>query len=169
MDSKNWYVLHSKPRKESLVTAYLASQGIETFYPTIRVKPVNPRAAKVQAYFPAYLFVNVDLAAVGVSILQWIPGAVGLVQFDSIPAPVPDSLIQQLKQHVAQVKPAENTFVDSLRSGDPIIITSGPFAGQAALFDHRLNGTQRVQVLLDMLRHRVRAVVNSSAIAKRPS
>ena len=62
--NQSWYVIHSKPRKENQVYSQLQARAIETFYPTIRVKPVNPRSAKIRPYFPGYLFVRVDLDAV---------------------------------------------------------------------------------------------------------
>ena len=70
-----WYALQTKPRKEMQVNSYLSSHRIEVFYPTAAVKPVNPRASKVRAYFPNYLFVKADLEAIGLSALQWVPGA----------------------------------------------------------------------------------------------
>ncbi|PIU33441.1 transcription/translation regulatory transformer protein RfaH, partial [Candidatus Shapirobacteria bacterium CG07_land_8_20_14_0_80_39_12] len=61
----NWYVLHSKPNKEELLWEQLNIRKVETFYPRIRVQTVNPRARKVKAYFPGYVFVHVDLKEIG--------------------------------------------------------------------------------------------------------
>ena len=77
--SIHWYVLRSKPNKEKLLWEQLNIREVETFYPQIRVQTVNPRARQVKAYFPGYVFVRVDLDEVGLSILQWMPGAIGFV------------------------------------------------------------------------------------------
>jgi transcriptional antiterminator RfaH len=37
------------------------------------VRPVNPRARKTRPYFPGYLFVQADLAAVGLVEFRWMP------------------------------------------------------------------------------------------------
>jgi transcriptional antiterminator RfaH len=74
----SWYVIRSKPNKEEFLAGQLTAYGIEVFYPKIRVKTVNPRARKVRAYFPSYLFVRVDLEMVSASTLHWMPGAVNL-------------------------------------------------------------------------------------------
>ncbi|HEB63956.1 MAG TPA: hypothetical protein ENJ02_00220, partial [Chloroflexi bacterium] len=66
--SANWYVLRSKARKEDAVYAQALQRGLEVFYPRLRVNPVNPRARKVRPYFPGYMFVRVDLEAVGRSV-----------------------------------------------------------------------------------------------------
>jgi transcription elongation factor/antiterminator RfaH len=162
-----WYVLHSKPRKESQLDTYLQSQGFETFYPAIRVNPVNPRAAKIRPYFPGYLFVHADLDQVGVSALQWIPGAIGLVMFGGQPATVHQRVIQQLKQHLNEIKTAGGLTLDGLKQGDPVRLTSGPLAGYEAIFDMRLSGSERVQVLLEILGRQVRLKVDAGTLEKR--
>jgi transcriptional antiterminator RfaH len=42
---------------------------------------------------------------------------------------------------------------DVLRSGETVLVHSGPFAGYEAIFDVRLTGTERVRVLLKLLRN----------------
>jgi len=76
-----WYVLQSKPQKEGLLCEPLCLRGIETYYPRIRFKTVNPRARKMKSYFPGYLFVQLDLKQTDLASLRWLPGAVGLVSF----------------------------------------------------------------------------------------
>jgi len=163
MDTKEWYVLHNKPGKEAQVDMYLRSRGIETFYPTLEVIPVNPRASRIRPYFPGYLFVRVHLQAVGISTLQWIPGAVGLVSFGSEPAVVPEHIISQL-QHRIKALQASHT---ALKPGDVVRITSGPFAGHEAIFDLRLRSSERVRLLLDLLGRTVKVNVNARTIEKK--
>jgi transcription elongation factor/antiterminator RfaH len=166
MSTTAWYVLHSKPHKENQIDSYLQSQKLETFYPTLRVQPVNPRASKIRPYFPGYLFVRADLETVGVSALKWIPGAVGLVSFAGQPGTVPDYIIRELRQRIAEIEAAGGLTLDGLKQGDPVRITHGPFAGYEAIFDMRLSGAERVQVLLQMLGRLVKVQVNASAIEK---
>ena len=67
-----WYVLQSKPQKESLLHDQLCLRGIEAYYPRLYLKPANPRARKSRPYFPGYLFIHVDLENTGLSRLQWM-------------------------------------------------------------------------------------------------
>jgi len=62
-----WYALRSKPHKEEAVLHQVVTRGYEVFYPRLRVKPVNPRARKIQPYFPGYMFIHVDLEEAGLS------------------------------------------------------------------------------------------------------
>jgi hypothetical protein len=66
-----WYTIFTKPHKEAQVRDYLQSKNIEIYFPTLHVKPVNPRSATVHRYFPSYLFARANLAEVGVS---WLAG-----------------------------------------------------------------------------------------------
>jgi transcription elongation factor/antiterminator RfaH len=162
-----WYALHSKPRKEVQVKRYLKANGIEVFHPTVRVNPVNPRSSRVRSLFPRYLFVYADLDEIGISALQWVPGAVGLVQFDGQPASVPDHYLRELRQRIAQVDEAGGLHLDGLKPGDPVRITSGPFAGYEAIFDMRLSGSERIQVLLQWLGRTVKTRVDKDAVERR--
>ena len=163
-----WYALRSKPRKEDIVWRQVTQSGYETFYPRIRVNPVNPRSRKVQPYFPGYLFVLADLDQVGVSTFQWMPHTLGLVSFGGEPAYVPENLIIALRKRVEEIAAAGGELFDGLQPGDPVLINSGPFSGYEGIFDARLPGSERVRVLLEFLGNQRRLTVelNASQIAK---
>jgi transcription elongation factor/antiterminator RfaH len=163
---QHWYVIRSKPRRERFVYEQLSGQGLEVFYPSVRVHPVNPRSSKERAYFPSYLFAHLDLAAVGVNKLRWLPAAVGLLEFGGEPAIVPDVLITQLKLRVAAIQSVGGVIFDGLMPGDVVKITSGPFSGYEAIFDLRLKGSERVRVLLEMLRRQVTVEIDVGSIRK---
>lgn len=146
-----WYALRSKPRKEDIVWRLVRTRDIEVFYPRLRVQPVNPRSRKVRPYFPGYMFVHVDIDEVGLSTFRWMPHAVGLVSVGEEAAAVPDHLIHAIKKRVEQIDEAGGELFDGLKTGDPILISDGPFAGYEAIFDTRLPGNERVRVLLQFI------------------
>ena len=149
-----WYVLRSKPNKELTLWRELTARGLECFYPQLRVQPVNPRSRKIRPYFPGYLFLHTDAEQVGISSFQWIPFSSGLVSFDGLPAMVPDSLVQAIRRHTDEINAAGGEQFVALKSGDTVVIQGGPFDGYEAIFDTRLAGTERVRVLLKLLRVR---------------
>jgi transcription elongation factor/antiterminator RfaH len=150
----SWYVIHSKPRKEEFLAEQLELRRIEAFAPTIRVQVVNPRARKFRPYFPGYIFVHADLEVVELSSLQYAPGSTGLISFGGEPAHVPDNLIAAIKRRVDEINAAGGELFDVLKSGQTVVIHDGPFRGYEAIFDHRLPGTERVHVLLKLLKNR---------------
>ena len=153
-----WYVLHTKPQKESFVFEQLCLRKIEAYYPKLQVKPVNPRARKLQPYFPGYLFVHVDLDQVCTSNLRWIPGVHNLVTYGNEPSFVSDTLLQAIRRKVDEINFAGGVTLHNVKPGDLVEIHFGPFAGYRAIFDARLSGNERVRVLLKMLQGRQVAV-----------
>jgi len=167
--ANNWYALRSKPRKEDVVWRQVHALGLETFYPRLRVNPVNPRSRKSRPYFPGYLFVNVDIDQAGISLFQWMPHALGLVSFGGEPAAVPENLIHAIKKRVEEIAAAGGEVLDGLHQGDKVQIQEGPFQGYEAIFDVRLPGTERVRILLQLLgnQRRVPVELNAGMIRKK--
>lgn len=146
-----WYAFQSKARKEQMLCEQLRIREIDTFFPYLHVQPVNPRASKVKPYFPGYVFGRIDLEHVGRSILDWIPGGVGIVSFGGEPAPVSDHLINTLHRHLETINAVKSDVSKRFRPGDVVAIHGGPFAGYEAIFDTSLPGRDRVELLLKIL------------------
>lgn len=158
-----WYAVRSKPRKEDVLWRQLRAQGFEVFYPRVRVHRVNPRARKLEPYFPGYMFVQADLEDIGLSRFQWMPHSLGLVSFGGEPSTIPDNLIAEIRKRVEAIAAAGGEVFDGLKAGDPIRIQEGPFRGYEAIFDARLPGTERVRVLLEFLGNQRKVVVELNA------
>ena len=166
-----WYVFQSKFQKESLVCEQLRIRNIDTFFPRLYVQPVNPRARRVKPYFPGYIFGRLDLEQISRSIIDWIPGVIGMVNFGGEPVPVPDHLISTLQQHLETTNAAKRELSERFRLGDLVAIQAGPFAGHEAIFNSRLPGRDRVEVLLKLLQgHEIKVQLPMHQIAlKDPS
>ena len=168
-----WYAIQSKPHKEEALCGQLLAGGFDVFYPKIRANPVNPRARKIKAYFPGYLFVKADLQLTGLSVLQFTPFARGLVSFDKEPAAVPESLLQAVRKRVEEVNLRGGEILADLVPGQAVLITDGPFAGYSGIFDMRLSGSERVKVLIQLLSKRYLPVELKAgqveAIKKKPN
>ena len=165
--SLNWYALHVKPHKERSVFELLESQDVEAFYPYLKVKPVNPRSRKERAFFPGYMFVQVDIETEGRNALRWMEGTYGLVSFGGDPVQVPGRMIEELKHRLDLISEEGGLVFENLKKGDQVRITHGPFEGHEAIFDTRLSGKDRVQVLLSYLNnHSVRVQIDASEIEK---
>ena len=146
-----WYVIQSHPNKEQLLFKQIESLGIEVFYPKIKVKPVNPRARKIRPYFPGYLFIRTEPEVIGTSAIKWIPHSKGVISFGGEPSIVPDLLINNILEKIGDSKDSLIEIKEELNSGTPISIEFGLFEGYEGIFDMRLEGTDRVRILLKML------------------
>lgn len=162
-----WYALHVKPHKEQSVDNLLRSRDMEVFYPSLKVKPVNPRARKIRPFFPGYLFVYLDLEEAGKNVLSWTEGVYGLVQFGGEPTSVPDVLIEELRMRLEKIQADGGLVREEFEPGDRVQIVEGPFEGYEAIFDTRLSGNDRVQVLLTFLNQQPKRLhIDSSEIRK---
>jgi len=150
--SFSWYVLHSKPNKEDFLFSQLRNREIEVYYPRLRVSPVNPRSRKVKPFFPGYLFVHVDLNQTPISSLTYVPGANRVVSFENEPAVIPDTIMKNIQSNVDHVNQNPDLIYNQLNHGDPVTIQGGPFEGYEAIFDTRLEGSERVRLLIKLLR-----------------
>jgi transcription antitermination factor NusG len=149
--TEEWYALRSKPRKEIVVWRQVLARGFESYFPRIKVNPVNPRSSKVRAYFPGYLFVKADIEDVGKSTFQWMPHTLGLVSFGGEPSAVPENLIHDIRKRVDEINAAGGEIFDGLKPGEKVWIKDGPFKDYQAIFDARISGSERVRVLLELL------------------
>ena len=149
--TKAWYALRTKPHKEGSVWRQIEGNGLDGFYPRLRVNPVNPRARRVRPYFPGYLFVNADLKTTGIATFQFMPYAMGLVCFAGEPGTVPDPVIERLQKHLDQLDRSHHKKELLIRPGDEVMIHDGPLEGYQAILDHHMPGRDRVRVLLELM------------------
>jgi transcriptional antiterminator RfaH len=113
------------------------------------------------------MFVRLDLNEEGLNVLRWTEGTYGLVSFGGEPVTVPENMINELKHRMQIIEEAGGLVFEDLKQGDKVRITKGPFEGYDAIFDTRLSGKDRVQVLLAYLNDRpVRVQIDASEIEK---
>ena len=147
----HWYTVHSKPNQELLLWNQLQLHEVESYFPRLRRKPVNPRARRWAPYFPGYLFIHVDLEHFPLSRIAWLPGMQRLVAFGGKPAWLQDEVLEAIRRQVEVANQVAQNPLADLRRGDVVRIMCGPFAGYEAIFDARINGKERVRVLLKLL------------------
>src|SRR5580692_3240726 len=100
-DQSSWYALYTCPRHEKRVVQQIEQHRISCFLPLYRsVRRWKDRHKELElALFPGYVFVRFALKD-RLRVLQ-LPGAVRLVSFNSQPAVLPDTEIEQLRQRLA--------------------------------------------------------------------
>lgn len=146
--AKRWYVLTCKMNKERIVEQQLRSQGYEVFCPIARDSSTKSGRLNQKPYFPGYIFVQVDLDEISVSIFQWMPNTEGLVSFGLKPASVPDTLLRAISRHALEIIDGGKERVGSDSS---VTNSNEPIDGSREIFDPYLTSDQRVQVLLRVL------------------
>ena len=160
-----WYVIRTKPRKETVVEKRIADLGLEVFLPWLRSRRrIGSRYQWVLVpLFPGYLFCRLDLLLSG-KVARYAPGVKDFVKFGSRIAEIEEDVVSSIRSRcpggVAEIKPRP------YRTGEHVMIKEGPFAGLEAIFEREMMGSERIAILLELLGRQTRLVLSSEMIAR---
>lgn len=155
--SKEWFALRSKPKQERLAGSLLERAGIEVFVPLVRSRHskllahshlAQPSPAHLEPFFPSYLFARLDPAKGELRLANYTTGVLHVVGFGDAPTPVPEPIIEQIRQRLANGQTLPHPH---FQHGQHVVITKHPFDDIEAVFDRELTPNGRVRVLIQML------------------
>lgn len=163
IDSRQWFVVQTRPNSERRAVANLHRQGFEVYFPVYSKRRSHAGKVDVVAapLFPRYLFVAIDLESQRWRSIWSTFGVAQLVCRGGRPAPLAAEIIAELRS-----REDEGGLIRlgrSFRPGERVRVVGGVFADQLAMFDSMGDG-ERVAVLLDLLGRKVWAVVNINVI-----
>lgn len=160
---ERWYVVHTQPASEERAGLHLATQGYTIFYPRFRktVRHARKSTCKLAALFPGYLFVKLDTSRDRWRSINGTRGVIRLLTLGDKPQPAPVGVVEDLQ---AQTD-SHGAFVlaPALCVGQRVRIAEGPFANLVGTLQ-RLDGADRVQVLLDILGRSVPATLQGAML-----
>jgi|HubBroStandDraft_1064217.scaffolds.fasta_scaffold20898_3 transcription antitermination factor NusG len=161
-----WYLVRTLTAREPLAAEQLARQGFVTFLP--RQPKTTRHARKIRvtlaAYFPGYLFVEVDLAAQRWRSINGTLGVVHLVSQGERPTAVPKGIVEAL---VAAADERGVLEGPPLQAGQTVRIIAGAFADQLATIE-RLDEAGRVRVLLEIVSGQVAVTLDRGLLSDTP-
>ncbi|MCB0163482.1 MAG: hypothetical protein KDI79_04595 [Anaerolineae bacterium] len=163
---KNWYTLHTKPNCEYQVAELLKEYGVTVFLPEFNAVE-SPQQNKKKPLFPSYLFIKVDLEAVGIATIRWTPGLRRVVSFDDRPLSLNEEVIDFIRSRLKTAQRAQSQ-PHHFKSGDPVSIKEGPFEGMEAIFHDDQTPAGRVQILLKILGQVNRVMIDVDALEEAP-
>jgi transcriptional antiterminator RfaH len=151
-----WACAQLEPHRERLALHCLEHvAGFTVYCPRLRERKTRFPGAQVslRPLFPGYTFV---LIALQWHSARWAPGVVRLVLDGAVPARVPDMVIDELRarERNGVIVLPERT----LRRGDAVRVTRGPFRDQLALFAG-MRPRERIEVLLSLFGQQSRIVL----------
>lgn len=141
-----WYLIHSKPRQEARALENLQRQGYEAWLPMLTVEKIRRgRIANVtEPMFSRYLFIRLDTVTSNWAPIRSTLGVSRLVTFGSVPASVPDDLIEALR--TAPMQSPQRL----LATGEEVLFVDGPLQGLRGIFQQH-DGEARALVLIELL------------------
>ena len=162
MSDMQWYLVHSKARQENVAELNLRRLGVETFCPRFRKLTPGIAQSKEEVVFPGYIFIKVDMTTEYRKV-TYAHGVLRVVRFGVTPALVEEEIIEAIRERIHKgfaVLPTRS----SLKSGQIVRISKGPFYGFEAIFEQELNGAQRVALLMKTVAFQGRMVIDRDCV-----
>jgi len=157
---RQWYVVHTKPRREAYAQEQLVRRGVETFFPRIiESRPVKPLG--LGPLFPSYLFARISLER-QYSRVIWSPGVRNLVTFGAAPTPLEDEVVNFIKVRCG----SEGVLAvrARLHEGGRVRVKKGALEGLVGTVQGEMDGRRRVGVLMEILRRQTRVVMRAELL-----
>lgn len=163
--TRRWCLVHVKTRREHEAERHLLRQGFEVFLPKTwkTIRHARRSTVEKRAYFPGYLFVDLDLDQD-----QWRPinstvGVLRMVTIDHAPAAAPPGLVETLMSAINDEGVVAIT--PEWRVGERVRIVGGAFTDQIATID-ALPDADRVRVLLELMQTPIPVELRRDQISK---
>ncbi|MSQ41365.1 MAG: hypothetical protein EXR55_06925 [Dehalococcoidia bacterium] len=155
-----WYVAKVKPRNEHHVQTYLERFGVEVYAPEMLV--LRSGRKRNEPLFPSYLFVKVDPSSGMWPLVHWARGMSYFLGDQRDPTPCSDVLLDTIRARVGQWN--GGGWEEAFRSGDRVVIRSGPFKELDAIFQRYVPGRERCHVLVSLMDRSIPVILGVAAI-----
>lgn len=154
-----WYLVLTKPRHETIANLNLQYQGFQTYFPSLQQHKRRRNLYQIvtEPLFPRYLFICLSSGIDDWSKIRSTRGCISLVRFGTLPARVPDALIEKLKQDEVMrlEKPQANT--PDFKAGDNVRVIDGILANYEGIVEAQ-NSRERITLLLSIAEGHTRSV-----------
>lgn len=163
---KQWYAVHTKPRRETVAEEHLQRQGFDTYFPRIRLRKRrrNQWVMAVEPLFPRYLFILCDPSVDNTAPVHSTRGAVGLVRIGAELRPVPGEVIQRLRECEDAEDRLHHDDSWPHQPGERVQVLKGPFASMEGVYQMPL-GESRAMLLIELLGRENQVAVEMDALA----
>lgn len=166
---KHWYVVHTKPQKESNVHQLLAQGGFEAFLPKIKSffrsrKSGQEFDDRIKPLFPSYLFIRLGTEPENFRMVKYTRGVNKIIGSPAGPIPVDDTLIEVIQGRVGPAGYVEQGAL--LKTQDRVVVKRGVLKDLMGILEKPVDDKGRVEVLFKIVRHQMRAKIYCGDLEK---
>ena len=158
-----WYALYTKPRHEKKVDMLLSEKDIESYLPVIKQwRQWKDRKKMVERpLFSSYLFADFEYKY-RFDILQ-TDGVVKIINFNGVPAVVPDWQIASLRQMLEFPETLQLELY--LKPGELVEVIEGPMRGMRGTV-LRLKNSHRLVLTIEGIMQSISVEVHEGSLKK---
>ena len=159
----SWYVVRTKPQKEQVARLNYEKQGYSVYLPQISktIRHARRKQRVLRPFFPGYLFLHLRPDASDWVAISSTRGAVGPICFEGCYVPVPDWIIENIrqKQDETGAVPHSSLEMQKLQPGSKVIVNLNDDTSTNGIL-YSVKGEENVVVLLDFMSRRVKTSVH---------
>ena len=166
-DMVGWYVVYTKPKQERRVCLNLEAWQVETFDPKLLERRFNQFTGQpvytAKSMFPNYIFVRFNARTMLHNIV-FTRGVQYVLCSNGIPISIDEELIELIQSRVG-----ESGFVrleNDFKLGDKVTIIDGPLQNLQGVFSEEMKDSERVLILLDVVKYQVRIATTRNQLRK---
>ena len=154
-----WFVVNTKPKKESTVERLFLEGGIDVYDPKYREEN------RIKPFFPGYAFVRFSYPE-QYKLVKYTRGVKRIVGNDTGPISVEDEVIERIRaREVGGLIELSKHGIEP-KVGDEIEVAEGPFRGLRGIFTKDMSDQERVLILLNYVSYQGQLVIEKSKLKK---
>jgi len=158
----SWFVLNTKPKKEFQVERLFEEGGLDFYCPRYIYE------AREKPFFSGYGFIYFDYPA-QYKLVKYTRGVKRIIGNQESPIPVPEEIIQQIKQREIAGYIEFEKYGGIPEIGDEIEIMEGPMKGLRGIFRKELTDKERVMILLNFVSYQGKLIIEKKKLKKVPT
>ncbi len=169
MSQPKWYVVKTKPKKETSVKAVLEQASYEVFLPQIKALPVraseHSTPTSLKPLFPSYIFVCSDLTDEHHHrMVRYARGVSHILGDVDGPQPIADEIIRTLRERTKDGSLIEQELL--FKEGDTVAVKKGILKDLIGMIEKNMPESGRVKILFKWMNQTLRAVVKYTDVQK---
>jgi len=154
-----WFVINTKPKKETTVERLFQEGGIAVYNPKYREEK------RIRPFFPGYEFVRFSHPE-QYKLVKYTRGVKRIVGNDAGPIPVGDEVIDGVRaREVGGLIELSKHGIEP-EIGDEIEVAEGTFRGLRGIFTKGMSDQDRVLILLNYVSYQAQLVIEKSKLKK---
>ncbi|MBM4307118.1 MAG: hypothetical protein FJ115_09810 [Deltaproteobacteria bacterium] len=165
LETMNWYVIQTKPKREEEVISHLSLKGVNIFGP--KIESFSMRTGKMvrelKPLFPGYLFGKFNLEQ-DYSLVRWGRGVKTILGFGGYPIPVSEEVIEIIRNRADPMGIIRRTV--HFKPNDCVKIKSGPLKDLVGIFERWVSDSERVRILLNLIGYQPAIEMHYSMLEK---
>ena len=156
---QRWYVINTKPKKESQVERLFVEGGFTIYCPKyLREKRISP-------FFPGYAFLRFEFPE-QFQMVKYTRGVKRVVGNDDGPTPIPEEIVLSIKAREQNGLVVFEKYGEEPAVGDEIEVVEGPLKGLKGIFRKEVGASERVMILLNYVSYQGMLLIEKGKLRK---